>query len=35
MWQSQTWKGQETAFRITMVILGVLIVVILPDGDTV
>jgi predicted small integral membrane protein len=35
MWQSQTWNGQETAFRITMVILGVLIVVILPDGDTV
>jgi predicted small integral membrane protein len=25
MWQSQTWNGQETAFRITMVILGVLI----------
>jgi predicted small integral membrane protein len=35
MWQSQTWNGQETAFRITMVILGVLIFVILPDRDTV
>jgi predicted small integral membrane protein len=35
MWQSQTWNGQETAFRITMVILGVLIFVILPDRDAV
>jgi predicted small integral membrane protein len=35
MWQSQTWNGQEAAFRITMVILGVLIFVILPDRDTV
>ena len=34
MWQSQTWNG-ETAFRITMVILGVLIFVILPDRDAV
>ncbi len=34
MWQSQTWNGQEAAFRITMVILGVLIFVILPDRDT-
>jgi predicted small integral membrane protein len=33
MWQSQTWNGQEAAFRITMVILGVLIFVILPDRD--
>jgi predicted small integral membrane protein len=33
MWQSQTWNGQEAAFRITMVMLGVLIFVILPDRD--
>ncbi len=33
MWQSQTWNGQEAAFRITLVILGVLIFVILPDRD--
>jgi predicted small integral membrane protein len=33
MWQSQTWNGQEAAFRLTMVILGVLIFVSLPDGD--
>jgi predicted small integral membrane protein len=35
MWQSQSWNGQETAFRITMVILGVLIFLILPDRDAV
>jgi predicted small integral membrane protein len=33
MWQSQTWNGQEAAFRLTMVILGVLIFVSLPDCD--
>jgi predicted small integral membrane protein len=33
MWQSKTWNGQETAFRIATVILGVLIFVALPDGD--
>ena len=33
MWQSKIWNGQETAFRITPVILGVLIYVSLPDGD--
>ena len=33
MWQSKIWNGQETAFRITAVILGVLIYVSLPDGD--
>jgi predicted small integral membrane protein len=33
MWQSHTWNGQEAAFRFTMVILGVLIFVSLPDGD--
>ncbi len=35
MWRSQTWNGQEAAFRIIMVILGVLIFVSLPDKDTV
>jgi predicted small integral membrane protein len=33
MWQSQTWNGQQAAFRLTMVILGVLIFVSLPDSD--
>ena len=33
MWQSTTWNGQETAFRIVAVILGVLIFVSLPDRD--
>jgi predicted small integral membrane protein len=33
MWQSQTWNGQEAAFRLTMVILGVLIFVSLPETD--
>jgi predicted small integral membrane protein len=33
MWQSHSWNGQEAAFRITMVILGVLIFVVLPDRD--
>ena len=32
MWQSKQWNGQETAFRITTVILTVLIFVSLPDG---
>lgn len=32
MWQSQTWNGQEAAFRIAAVILGVLIFVSLPDS---
>jgi predicted small integral membrane protein len=35
MWQSRTWNGQEAAFRITMVILGVLIFISLPDRDAV
>jgi predicted small integral membrane protein len=35
MWQSHAWNGQEAAFRITMVILGVLIFVMLPDRDAV
>lgn len=33
MWQSQTWNGQEAAFRIVMAMLGVLIFVTLPDRD--
>jgi len=33
MWQSQTWNGQDAAFRFYMVVLGVLIFVALPDGD--
>jgi predicted small integral membrane protein len=33
MWQSQTWNGQQAAFRLTTVILGVLIFVSLSDGD--
>ena len=33
MWQSHTWNGQQAAFRLTTVILGVLIFVTLPDGD--
>ena len=33
MWQSHTWNGQEAAFRFTMMILGVLIFVSLPDSE--
>ena len=33
MWQSQVWNGQEAAFRIATVILGVLIFVSLPDSE--
>jgi predicted small integral membrane protein len=33
MWQSQTWNGQQAAFRITAVILGVLIFISLPESD--
>ena len=33
MWQSQTWNGQEPAFRFYMPVLGVLIFVSLPDDD--
>lgn len=33
MWQSKTWNGQQAAFRLTTVILGVLIFVCLPDHD--
>jgi predicted small integral membrane protein len=33
MWQSQAWNGQQAAFRITMVILGALIFVSLPETE--
>ena len=33
MWQSQTWNGLQAAFRLTTVILGVLIFVSLPDEN--
>jgi predicted small integral membrane protein len=33
MWQSQTWNGQEAAFRFYMAMLGVLIFVCLSDTD--
>ena len=33
MWQSKVWNGQEAAFRISVEILGVLILVVLPDGE--
>ena len=32
-WQSQTWNGQQPAFRFYMTMLAVLIFVSLPDGD--
>jgi predicted small integral membrane protein len=35
MWQSQTWNGQQAAFRIAAIILGVLIFISLPDSDRV
>jgi hypothetical protein len=33
MWQSQSWNGQEAAFRFYMAVLGVMIFVALPDTD--
>jgi predicted small integral membrane protein len=33
MWQSQTWNGQEAAFRFYVTALAVLIFVNQPDGD--
>jgi len=33
MWQSQIWNGQQAAFRIAALILGVLIFLSLPDSD--
>ncbi|MGE0237942.1 MAG: DUF2165 family protein [Parvibaculaceae bacterium] len=35
MWQSQTWNGQDAAFKFYVAILGVLIYVNQPDGDLV
>jgi predicted small integral membrane protein len=34
MWQSQQWNGVPSAFRFVVVILGVLIFVAMPDGET-
>jgi predicted small integral membrane protein len=33
MWQSQQWNGVASAFRFAMTILGVLILVALPDAE--
>ena len=33
MWQSNTWNGQEGAFRFVTMVLGALIFVSLPDGE--
>jgi predicted small integral membrane protein len=33
MWQSKTWNGQEAAFRITAILLVVMIFVCLPERD--
>lgn len=33
MWQSQTWNGQDAAFRFYMPVLAVLIFINQPDGD--
>jgi len=33
MWESQTWNGQEPAFRFYMTVLAVLIFIVMPDGD--
>jgi predicted small integral membrane protein len=33
MWQSPEWNGVPSAFRFLMTILGVLILVALPDGE--
>ena len=33
MWESQTWNGQEPAFRFYMTVLAVLIFVVIPDGE--
>jgi predicted small integral membrane protein len=33
MWQSETWNGQEAAFRFYVTILLVLLYVIQPDGE--
>ena len=33
MWESQTWNGQESAFRFYLTVLAVLIFIAIPDGD--
>ncbi|MFT3988853.1 DUF2165 family protein [Aestuariivirga sp.] len=33
MWQSQSWNGEDSAFRDFITILGVLIFVAMPDAD--
>ena len=33
MWQSETWNGQDAAFRFYMAVLGMLIFVNQPDSD--
>lgn len=33
MWQSHDWNGQESAFRIYVAVLGVLILVALPERE--
>ncbi len=33
MWESQTWNGQEPAFRFYVVVLAVLLFVNQPDHD--
>ena len=33
MWQSQTWNGQQSAFRFTMTILAVVIVIMQREPD--
>jgi predicted small integral membrane protein len=33
MWMSQQWNGVPSAFRLTMILLGTLIFLALPDGE--
>jgi predicted small integral membrane protein len=33
MWMSETWNGLDSAFRVFITIVGVLIYVTLPDGE--
>jgi predicted small integral membrane protein len=33
MWESQTWNGQEPAFRFYMTVLAVLIFTVMPDAE--
>lgn len=34
MWQSQSWNGQQAAFRFTMILFAVLIFLHLPESDS-